>query len=240
MTISLTVLMEEETLYDDLYTGNICTLLVETENFSSIVNPGGTPRALAYNISKLIKNIEKKVNVIITTFIPRYWSALSVICKIFNIDKIIIPRPKTYISYRFLKYVDKIYRKNIIEVIDEFNINSLKILNVSSATYSELVLIFENSLMISTPSLWMILQGYANTMIINLELLKPRYYVGGVPLLPDIVRDHAIFIRRFFSNFDKVYIGNIRTKSSKNVLDRLPIDIKILRVGSRVTLSFRR
>ena len=237
MTISLTVLMEEEALYDDLYTGNICTLLIETDNLVSIVNPGGAPDALIYNIKRLVKNIEEKIYVIITTFIPRYWSALSIICKSFPVNSIIVPKFRTYISHKLSRYLNKLNMDNIVEISDKLDIEHVTIMNISSQTYSELILIVDDSVMISTPSLWMLAQDCLNNILTRLGNFKFNYYIGGVPLLPDIIREHAIFIRRFFNKFERVYIGNIRTRSSRNILDKFPINIKILRTGLKLAVS---
>jgi len=233
VTISLTVLMEEETLYDDLRTGNVCTLLIELDNDIVIVNPGGTPSILEYNIKKLINTSEKNVKIIITTFIPRYWSALIVIHKFFNIDNVLIPQPCTYVSHRLIRYLSNIGVESIEYVSNSLIDNDICLINIKSSTYKELIITIKNTLLISTPGLWM-LQNYNSDILRFLEYSRYDTYVGGVPLLPHLVRDHLIVIKRFFSKFRKLYIGNIRTASSRKVLDRLSVDVKVLRVGYKV------
>ncbi len=238
MTISLTVLMEEEAINDKLRTGNVCTLAIKTDKHLTIINPGGKPTALTYNMSLLLNySSENPIRIIITTHIPRYWTSLKEICKIFNIDSIIIPRSSRS-SQRLTKYIEKILDKTDKKLKDSTLEEDIKIINIRSCTYSELIIIINGKIMISTPALWMLLpERYYQHVLEIIRRYKIHTYIGGFPLLPDIVKDHDIFIRKFLSNFRRIYLGNVRTRSSREALDRFPIEVRILRVGLEVQLD---
>ena len=116
VTISLTVLMEEEATRVDLCTGNICTLLLENDENLTIINPGGSPTALSHNINLLTNIEDKRINIVLTSFIPRYWSSLLEIYKRFSINMVVIPEDNIYISYKLSRYLDKISARKVIKV----------------------------------------------------------------------------------------------------------------------------
>jgi len=237
VTISLTVLMEEEATRVDLCTGNICTLLLENDENLTIINPGGSPTALSHNINLLTNIEDKRINIVLTSFIPRYWSSLLEIYKRFSINMVVIPEDNIYISYKLSRYLDKISARKVIKVKNRWTIDNLTILRARSPTYSELIIIVDNRALISTPSLWMLLPyDHISHLIDIVSSYRLSTYVGGSPLLPDVVRDHDIFIRRFFTRFSRIFLGNIRTRSSVRVLDRYPLELKMLRAGSRFTV----
>ncbi len=242
MTINLTVIMEEESLNIDLSVGSLCSILLEIDNTRIIINPGGSPTTYISNMYKIFNNVNIVKNIdaiLITNKIPRYWSSIRCILEMLNGKEVTIFIPSN--STRLLRYLHNIKVKmsknfNIKIVRSREKTNNVEIINVRSPTYSELVLCIEGRILISTPAFWM-LTNFDIVSTVMSYVREDGEYVGGIPLpMIDILRDYVNILKLITRKFNKIYLGHYHSKSVRRFISNLPIDVRILRCGSRFLL----
>jgi len=233
MTINLTVIIEEESLRNDLEKSSSSSLLVYYKDLKLLINPGSEPRKYINNFSKIAKDLDSIDFIIITCTIPRYWSSIkALIKKLSKIPKILIPydNVRMYKLISYLQHVVPMHNVNIIKEVVQ--IDDLKIINIKSCTYGELVLKFNQSL-ISTPALWFI--NYIDNV---LNFLKDvNIYVGGIPLpIVPVHRYYYSTLRSIWRKVRKIFLGHIHTQSVRKFLTQQPVEVRILRSGLSITI----